>query len=177
MEEAHEVLESLPATVDLDPAVFSGAEVVSQTEHVPHGPVTEFKALLEGAEHIRGVSGIVLPDHVDLYTRQITQDGMEVDLVVPNEILGTLLTEYRDALVASLDTGQLQLRVVDENPPFSVFLPWHDEPVLAIIVNGEAGRTGVIRNSSDATIEWGREWIDKWESRAEPVPNPISFEA
>lgn len=163
------VIDPVPPDSDLDLAVFRGAEVVRSQRHAPHEPVEALKDVLREASRIRGVAGVVLPDYVDLYSTQIIEEGAEVDLVVSEPVLETLVIEYRQALEASLSTGRLRLGEVADSPPFSAIIAETDEPVLSLVVYGDSGISGLIRNRSPAAVEWGRDWISDWEARAKHI--------
>lgn len=167
--EASAVLEPVPPGTDLELAVFKGVEVVVSSRHAPQQPVEALKEFLADATRIRVVASAVLPDYVDLYRRQIIEEGTTVDLVVAGEVLETLVTEYRDPLERALATGRLRLFESGERPPFSTIIAHHGAPELAIVVYGEAGTAGFLRNDNAEALDWARGWVDGWIDRADPI--------
>lgn len=155
------------AGMDLD--VFRGAEIVRPERHAPHKPVEALKAFLTGANSIRGVASAVLPDYVDLYSHLIIEEGAEVELVVSRQVLETLVAEYWEPLEASLATGRLSLYEVETSPPFSTIIASDGVPKMGIVVYGESGTAGLIRNASDDALRWAETWIAEWVEQAEPI--------
>lgn len=163
------VLDPVPPDSKMDLSLFRGAEVISPDRYAPHQPVEAMEEFLRGAKRIEGVASAVLPEYVDIYSEQIVDQGMDVELVVPNPVLETLVTEYREELVTSLETGRLELIEVDTNPPFSTIIAQHGAPELGVVIYSESGTAGLIRNSSEEAIGWAREWIDYWQERGDPI--------
>lgn len=163
------VLAPVPPDSGMDLALFRDATVVSSHRYAPHQPVQEMQRLLTDAGSIRGVASAVLPEYVDLYSDQILEQGTDVELVVPDLVLETLVTDYWEELAASLETGRLDLKEVGVQPPFSAIIARHDDPELGVVIYAESGTAGVIRNAAPEAIEWARDWIETWEERAEPI--------
>lgn len=170
--EAWPILDPVGPDTDLILDLFRGAEMVGVRRHAPHRPVQALKEFLTGADRIRGVASAVLPDYVDVYSRQILQEGTEVDLVVSKPVLETLLAEYRSDLEAALETGRLHLREAGTSPPFSTIVADSRVPVVGVVVYGDSGTNGFIRNDSREAVTWAKEWISEWEDAADLITAP-----
>lgn len=169
LESARGVIDPIPSDAGMDLDVFRGAEIVSPERHAPHRPVEAIKEFLTDANCIRGIASAVLPDYVDLYRHLIVEEGTEVELVVSGQVLQTLVGDYWEPLESSLATGRLDLYEVDSNPPFSTIIASDGDPRMSIVVYGESGTAGLIRNDSENALRWGESWIADWLDRAEPV--------
>lgn len=170
--EAWPILDPIGPNTELVLDVFRRAEFVRAQRHAPHRPIEALKAFLTGSDRIRGVASAVLPDYVDVYSRQILQQGTEVDLVVSRPVLETLLAEYRSDLEAALDTGRLRLRESVASPPFSTIVANSREPEVGVVVYGDSGATGFVRNDSREAVAWATEWISSWEDGADLIGTP-----
>ena len=159
----------VPPDADLSLDLFGEATTVPAERYAPHQPVQVLKTMLRGADRIRGVVTAVLPEYVDLYHRLIVEEATTVELVVATPVLSELVQNFASELRACLETGRLQIREVTESPPFSTVIATDQEPEIAVVVYGDRGTTGLIRNDTEAAIEWGRSWIRDWESRADPI--------
>lgn len=169
---ARRVVEPVPPGVDLDLSVFKEAAVVGSSRHAPHEPVEALKAFLADASEIRGVATAVLPEYVDLYRQLIIEEETTVDLVVSSPVLETLIAEYRTPLERSLATGRLSLYETMESPPFSTIIADDGDPEVALVVYGESGTSGFVRNDDPDALDWARGWIDEWIDRAGPIEVP-----
>lgn len=172
LQRASGILDPIPADVSMDIAVFRGADIVHSEPHAPHQPVQALKNFLRGADRIRGVASAVLPDYVSVYSEQIIDEGTEVELVLSDQVLETVVGEYGDTLEASLGTGRLGIYSVESTPPFSTIIAYRDQPELAIVVYGESGTTGLIRNSASEAVDWGEVWIEEWIDRGTDITGP-----
>lgn len=170
--EALPILDPVGPDTELVLDVFRRADIVRAQRHAPHRPIEAIKAFLTGADRIRGVASAVLPDYVDVYSRQIIQEGAEVDLVVSRQVLETLLAEYSSDLEAALETGRLQLRESETSPPFSTIVADSREPTVGVVVYGDSGTTGFVRNDSREAVTWAKEWISEWEDAADLIAAP-----
>lgn len=171
-----DVLGPIPADASMDPAVFEGATVVRSEPHAPHRPVQELKDYLRDANRIRGVASAVLPEYVTLYSRQIVEEGAEVELVVSEPVLETLVGKYGESLEASLATGRLDLYAIAGTPPFSTIIADRDEPELSVVVYGDSGVVGLIHNAAPDAVRWGEQWIEDWRERGTVIGGPDVLE-
>ena len=169
LREAWSFLDPVPPDAGLSLDLFRRGTFVPSDRHAPHQPVRVLKSILEGADRIRGVATAVLPEYVDLYHQLIVEQGTEVELVVSTPVLSELLENFTTPFEASLRTGRLQIREVSESPPVSTILAHDDDPEVAVVVYGDGGTAGLIRNDSDAAVEWARSWIEDWESRGDLI--------
>lgn len=172
LQRASEIIGPIPPDASIDLRVFAGADFVRAEAHAPHQPVQGVKDFLGGAERIRGVASAVLPDYVAEYSRQIIEEGTTVELVVSDRVLETLLTEYQTPLESALATGRFELCVVEQSPPFSTIIAYRESAELGVVVYGDSGATGLIRNSGSDALRWGEAWVDEWIERATPLDGP-----
>lgn len=170
--EAWGMLEAVSADADLDLDLFRGAEIVQPERHAPHQPVEAVKSFLGGADLIRGAASAVLPEYVELYTRQIVDHGTAVHLVIPTPVLDALVADYGQELEAALETGRLYLLEIDEDPPFSTIVAHKPDPTVGVVVYGSSGTAGFIRNDAPGAVAWARGWLEDWERRATPIAEP-----
>ncbi len=170
--QAAEVIAPIPPDASMDLAVFERAKIVGSEPYAPHQPIQELQDYIRGADRIRGVASAVLPEYVTLYSQQIIEEGSEVELVVSEPVLQTLVGQYDESLEASLATGRLDLYSVDVTPPFSTIIAHRDAPELAVVVFGDSGATGLIHNDAAKAVRWGEEWIDDWMERGTAIDGP-----
>lgn len=169
LQEAWSFLDSVPADAGLSFDLFRGSTVVSSKPHAPHQPVQVLKSMLEGVDRVRGVATAVIPEYVDIYHRLIVERGIEVELVVSTPVLSELVETFRTKFEPSLQTGRLRILEVEESPPFSTTLAIDDDPEVGVIVYGDGGTAGIIRNDTEEAVEWAWSWIDEWVSRADQI--------
>lgn len=155
-------LDALPAP--LDPKRLADAEVVRPKPGQPGRPAQRVVDAVEGADRVRGLAPVVLPIYVEAFYREIL-DGTETELVLAPDVIDGLDETYTDRFREALETGRLDVHVVDELPfglyitPRMVGVVGYDEDDVVQVV---------VESRSDAVREWAEEVYDAYRSAATP---------
>lgn len=153
-------LDALP--VPMDPQLLADADVVLPKPGQPGRPAQRIADAVEGADRIYGIAPVVLPIYVEAFHRGIL-DGMETELVLATDVIEGLDETYADKLQEALETGRLDVYVVDDLPlglyvtPETVGIVGYDEDdVLQIVVE----------SPSEAVRTWADEVYEAYRSGA-----------
>jgi predicted transcriptional regulator len=168
--DASPVLEALPADTPLDPAAFFGANVTAAERATPYRPGDRHLELMEEAEGARLLSTAVGPRYVEAVRATVVERDTPVKLGVTTAVGERLVTEYADALGDALSSGELELRELDDTPPFSLGL--FDRPsgtvFGALIYDGDAPRA-YVDNDTEPAVEYGEARFERYWADAEPI--------
>ena len=169
LERAQPVLDALPPTVDIDPAVLEGAMVVESTPEAPEAPMEANMDYVTGATRFRGTGPTVLPRHFDLM-RDLVEQGTETELVLTESVVGALTETYAEDFEALSGTEELSVYMTDEQMSFAVWTAESpDRTGSGIVVYDDTGVAGVINNDTEAMNEWVKSVYERYKTGTEQV--------
>lgn len=164
------LLGSIPRTAALDAAMLTGADVVLSDRPTPQRPTEELHSLVEGADRVRSFSPAVVPQQVALYRRQIVSEGTTAEVVLTVDTVERMLAEHRDELQEALATGRLTVLETEESLPYGLTVAeFGDETRSGLVVYGESGIHGLVRNDAAAAVEWGERQFEARREGARPL--------
>lgn len=166
------LLAALPAEFDLDPAVVEGAEVVTAGGPSLHRPIVRQRAMIEGADHVRGFWAAV-PQYAETYHRQAADHDMTIELVVQPTVTQRLLAQCGGVIERGLSTGQFAMRERDAGPPCNLVVCEHDDgATLGFTVQDADGVVGFLESECPEAVAWGEAFFERhWEAGEPLVPS------
>lgn len=168
-----DVLSLLPTDTPCDPSVLEDATVVVAERHSPLVPVEHLSDLVDRANRVHAIAPAVLPQQVEVYHQNFVNGDLSARLVVTDVVVDRLVSAYGTELSESLETGQLTIRLSDEEVPFSLVVAETDDgPEMGFLVYADSGVRGFIGNDTPEAVEWARELVDSYWEPANPFPNP-----
>lgn len=172
---AESVLRVLDADVDVDPALLADPTVVTAERTTPYRPSRRFLEGLITADEAKVLSTAISPQYVETVRRLVVDEGLEYHLGATPPIVERLVTDYREALEASLATGRLTLRELDDDPPFSLaVIDGRDGPSIGVLVHDDEGVRGYVGNDAPEAVEWGEAVVRRYWADATPISPPRS---
>ncbi|MEF8757726.1 MAG: hypothetical protein V5A33_05780 [Halobacteriales archaeon] len=173
LERGAALLGELPPDAGLDPAFTAGMEVVESERTSPHRPIEKLYDYVEEATRVRGISTAIHPQQIETYRRGINERGMRAEIVLTDDALDRLLSEYADALEGGLDHNRVAFHRTDAEVPYSLTVADLDgDQIAAILVFGAGGTEGVLINDSPAAVEWAERRFETACERAELLAQP-----
>lgn len=167
------LLGALPPDADLDPAFTAGVAVVESDRTSPHRPIETLYDYVKAATRVRGISTAIHPQQIETYRRAVNERGMRADIVLTDDALDRLVSEYADALEGGLDHDRVAFHRTDAEVPYSLTVADLDDgPVAAVLVFGSGGTEGVLINDAPAAVEWAERRFETARERAEPLSPP-----
>jgi predicted transcriptional regulator len=171
LEEAADLLTTLPPDAPLDLTVLQGAEVVIGREPAPHIPGSRLPEFLQDAEHLRTLSmAYTTPETGEIVANSVRTDDVQVEIVIERDLY-KYLTE----------SGALNIESLAENPTFEASLA-EDLP-FGLIIADRSGTTevclavygeertleGIIINDTPAAVDWAESVWDRYSTAATPI--------
>ncbi|WP_254534495.1 helix-turn-helix transcriptional regulator [Halomarina litorea] len=170
--EVSDLLSSFPGDVPLDPAVFSGADVIRPDPTAPQRPTEAICDLVRWAEETRGTVVGVSDQFVDVYREGITA-GSSVSLVLPPSALRRLLSKYAETMDDVLSTGRVTLRESTATPQFGLKIHRRgDHRVVGLAIYGDDGLRAFVRNDDPEAVLWVESLFESVWADADPIPLP-----
>lgn len=172
---AEGVLRVLDADADVDPALLADPTVVTAERTSPYRPARRFMEVLAAADGAKVLSTAISPRYVETVRRLIVDEGLEYRVGATPTIVERMVTEYRESLEASLATGRLTLRELDDDPSFTLaVVDGSGGPSVDVLVYDDEGVRGYVGNDAPEAVEWGEAVFRRYWTDATPISAPRS---
>lgn len=150
-----ELLSNLDASTELDASMLAGGRVVEADRASPHRPVEVLYDVVESARAVRGFSPAVHPEQVRTYRDRISEGGMVADLVLTDEVLERMASEYAEDFQGAFDEDRMRIWQADDDLPYSLTIAETPEQTCAaVMVYGDRGILGCVLNDDPAAVAW-----------------------
>ena len=147
----------------VDHKALIGADVVRPDESDVERHLEAFWELLDGADHISGVTPIISPGYLDRF-RSFLDDGLTADLVFPADVLESFRSEYSNEFSAVLD--RVVVYKTTDRIPFGILVTEGPNPRMAIELRDGPLITGLVINDTPDAIQWAEAAIDRFQADA-----------
>lgn len=165
---AQPLLLQLPLETPLDIRLLTDAEVLLAEPPAPHTPITKLENLLQRCEQIRGFSSVVLPRYIPLFYDHIIEQEADTGLILDNDLVEYLWTNYPDKMGAVLETDHGMMWRLDQKLPFGLILI-DEEIVWFAVYDEDGGLKGSIVNDSNDAVAWATEMFHSYRQQAKQV--------
>jgi predicted transcriptional regulator len=134
----------------------SDATVTVADPEDPSGPITRFCSLIEETERLRftGLDVAMLESCKNELCERIV-DGMETELINPPRVANYIRSDCPDLFSEALDSGNLDVRLHDELPPFGISV--FDDRIAITGYDREGVMVRVLVDTDDPDA---REWAE-----------------
>ena len=169
---AEAVVDPIPDSAPVDPAMVVGAEPVSPTESVAYRPLERLYDALADADRYRAlVPTVPDPRLVQLLYERVVADGTSAELVVTEEVFETLRREFprRAEALAQADGFSV---LVGPVPPYHLAAVNRESArsngstVHLVVLAEHGGVHGSLVNDADAAIGWATAQFEAHRARA-----------
>lgn len=99
---------------EIDPEFFRNAEIVVPSKYAPNRPVDRLEELTENAKRIRGATSMTSPRMMETFHRQVTKEGIEIELILERDLLTHLRTAYPTQFREVHSANTLNILVADD---------------------------------------------------------------
>lgn len=158
-----ETVSDVPDVIDVE--CLHGSTVVRADFPEPYAPVEQLLDAVDGASTLRGLTPVALPSFGEFFREQVLTEGLEVDLVIDEQLLGVIpeavITQMRPGSAA----GRVRFGVYGGDIPFGLLL-LDDRLVLASTNEDGLIEAAVLNDSPDA-YEWGESVYGSYRSEVE----------
>jgi predicted transcriptional regulator len=165
LSDARPLLDAVPDDRQLPPSLFEHGRIVLSGRHAPERPLSRLEELGSAADHLRVAAPAGMPRYLGVLHENAAAGEQTVEMVVVRDALGRLEFGYDD-FEAAVATEGLEVRVVDEELPFTVTL--FDEDALGVFAYEDV-LVGAAFTEDDDALRWGRRTFERIRARSEPV--------
>lgn len=168
--EARAMLATVAPDAEFDLAMLDGGRVVEADRASPHRPLEALYGLVGSATAVRGFAPAIHPRQVDTYDERIAEHGMETELVLTDDVLERMATEYSEHFEGLFETDLVRVWRTGRELPFSLTVAeTPDGSSAAVMVYGDRGVIGCILNDAARAVEWAEARFERERELAERV--------
>lgn len=163
-------LDMLPVDTAFDPASLVGADLTLAERATPYRPGDRHLELIDDAERVRLLSTAISPRYVEVVREAVVERETTVHLGVTTPVAERLVEDHATALCEVLETGGVELRELDDGPPFSLGLFYGPEQTVfgALVYDGGTPRA-YVENDTHEAAAYGEECFERYWASAEPI--------
>lgn len=171
LEEAADLLTTLPPDAPLDLTVLQGAEVVIGREPAPHIPGSRLPEFLRGADHLRTLSmAYTTPETGEVVAQGVREDRVRVEIVLERDLY-EYLTESGAVDIDSLaENDNFEAGLADDLPFGLIIADRGGTTEVCLAVYGqERTLEGIIINDTPEAVDWAESVWERYSSGARPI--------
>lgn len=160
-----EVLDGASATENIGLDLVRGAKVYQSNRRAPNEPFRKLHQSASVTNKIEYLTPVIVPELFELLTNKATDQGVEVELLVDNELLGILRVLYEDEYNQVIESDLITVGIASRLPRFGITI-LDSERVWMNMFNADGGFQGAIINDSPESVAWAQDIYSKYKSRA-----------
>lgn len=168
---ASDLLTALNPNVNLKTELLTDAEIVPAEPVAPHVPGTHLKELLQGVDRITCLGrAYSYAPAMDLFHALVIQKGVQMETVFPTELLEFQQATNPKKITQIIEQDHVEAFTI-EKIPFGLFIGETEDHtwICLIVYNSENNIKGMILNTSDEAIKWGKRTFGRYKRQAERV--------
>lgn len=166
--EAYEVLVHTPAEVPIDMRMINNGDTLASNARAPLQPFYEVREMMQSANELKCFFPVVLPCYMNFCHTQIIERGIEVEVILNDNLLPTLLSTYREEFRGCVQADNCTIWQTAEHLPLALGII-DDQTVWTGIHRSEGSHIGVVINSTDAAVDWAVELFECHREKANEV--------
>lgn len=168
--ELHEAINELPDNISVNHEFIRGASKSIADPQVPETALRESNKLLHSATKLTGLAPLSLPSYPDLLQSKIQENGLEVELIIEQNVLESLHEVRGDTFTDFVEHGNANLFSTNDSLPCAIWIMETPEGDYAgITIYNQGGVQAVLINNSETAIQWARNVYDEYRENATKV--------
>ncbi|ELY92865.1 transcriptional regulator [Natrialba hulunbeirensis JCM 10989] len=169
--EASQVLAAIPREAPMSPDFLDGATVSEPKPHAPNAPLQELAMSFETATRVRGSSSAErIPETRARLHQRTIEDDLTAELILTTDLAEFLLSEYPEQVSGVVSEGDSAMYEIDSIPYELTIVEQPDDcQIFLFALNDRAEIEGVIKNDTQAALEWAESVFDELRAAASPL--------
>lgn len=144
---------------------FETAQITKQGPREPHAVINRISELMAATDHMKLLSTILSPIHVEIGYREI-MNGTEIEAVFGPDLIDIMLAKYPDKAKEAVDSGRFTI-YVNDSVPFELFL---FDVQMGMATHDPTGQAEVIIESEDpGAIDWAEALYEEKRTEGDPL--------
>lgn len=154
----------------ITPSALVGAEAVTPDNRSVDRHLARIETLIQDADMIRGFSPAISPHYLSILHQRIVNDGLNVELILTEEIVTYLQQEYPVEYDTILSTSNGTLWRTDMELPFTLLLVSSLGGTEVCLELGEEGHAiGLVINDTAESLRWAEAEYEHYKQQAVQV--------
>jgi predicted transcriptional regulator len=154
-----------PADVDIPVEFFADATVARPKPSHPHFAIKRIAELIEASDSLRMFSSVISPFYVDVTHREM-MNGMEIEVIFDETLAETILSEYHDEAVESLESGRFEVYLHD-HVPFELFI---FEDRMGMAAHDDRGiARALVETDAPEAITWAEDVYESYAAESDTI--------
>ena len=172
---AKAVLDPIPATADVAPAIVAGGDAILAGDPSPYRPLERSLDTLADATGYRAlIPTLEDPRHVRLLYEHVITDARPAELVVSPDVFDTFSQEFPRRMAAMAEADAFSV-AVGSVPPFGLSLfeleanepETHERTTIQLVTYTDRGTVyGLVGNDRGSAVRWGEATFERYRSEA-----------
>lgn len=175
LDRGSELLDDLPETVAVPPAVFSRCTLGIPSPPSPTSPLKRSLEKFRRADRIRGIAlGDTVPELAEtVYERGAVEGELEVEYVLSSDLFEWYREDSPDMLSGVLSSSNVEVLVHDAVPIGLTVWEIDGEWEMQLITYDDDGTySGNVVSEHPVAVDWAHETVTEFQEEARPVPDP-----
>ncbi|WP_049921945.1 helix-turn-helix transcriptional regulator [Halopiger djelfimassiliensis] len=174
IDEVSDLLADLPRDAPMSTALLEGARTTEPKPHAPFKPLERLVDGIDAADRIRGFFAAERLPRIRLRLYERTVEGtLDVEAVFTEALAAFLREEYPEQVREFITEGEFDMYVVDSVPyELAIVETETGAHVFVFVLNDRAEIEGVIKNDSQAALEWAEEVYQRFRADATALSPP-----
>lgn len=168
LSESQSVLEQLPCNFELPVDVLTDGSIHLSNPKVPDEPFLEAQELLQDSGSFVAMLPVVNTECFRTVFDSVIENGNSGELIVPDEVMEILFTNYRDKVETLLSTEHCSLMSTIESTPLGIIV-FNDNIAWVGIYAKNGALLGGIVNDTYGAVEWAKTQFKLYRDRSNPV--------
>lgn len=165
LDNAQEIVSSLPPTATLSTTFLEGADVHPADPAGPEAALQPSIDFLADAKRLLGLAPVKISLYIDLIYQNAIENDLSAEIIVEEGTLRPLLRNDEKRLRELAADGHIEILVSDEILRYALWwMKSSQQTVAGATVYEDSGIKGLILNSAPEAVEWAQ---NEYESRRE----------
>jgi len=162
------LLNHLPKSSDVDPALLEGASVTLAEPHAPDQALVPTTRLVENATLMKGLAPVVRKSYLTTISAQFEREAFEAEIVADVDVISALSDISTTPIEPFVRNDSLSLYRTDVALPYALWImeaPTGDHAGITVYNSGGVAGT-IVNNAADA-VKWARETYQEYRKQAQ----------
>lgn len=167
--EAAPILDALPVDATIERSLLENGTTRLADPHAPESALTAAVEELKAAERLRVFSPVVKSSYLSLVHREVTEAGLETELVLGQEATESLasLATVTETVEQLVNAEPFDLYTTDDGLPYVLYLMTGETDTIGLTVHDDGGIVGSVTASDPDAVEWGRSQFEEMMTSVE----------
>lgn len=168
-----ELLVQLPNDAPIGCEMMNGMDVIHGLDAAPQAAFEPVEEAIRAADHVQGFAPIVVSEYVDVIYEEAVEEGTEIELVLPKDVIFAIIDSYSEEWQRALASANCEVWRMDQTPDYGLIIVDQSEVYVGIYRDGTLA--AVLKNNTPESVEWATEVYECCRSNTVRVLPPTDM--